>query len=250
MTGTSVEFGNSPLRPAAPVQHRKNLSTLQCILELGKIPIAAFGARAYREYYVYERSRLRHFLMVAHPDGVKHVLLDNSANYVKSFQAQRQLKPALGNGLVTAEGASWRFQRRTASPLFHIRQVSSLVPVMAEATDVMLSRWRLLPDRAEIDVADELMRLTYDIISRTMFSNDVTMDYRAMSQALATYFENVGRVNIVGALGLPDWVPTPRRLRAWPALRFFRKEMGALIARRRAILANRPERAPEDLLTL
>src|SRR5258707_1742864 len=170
MTETSIEIGKSTLRPAAPVPHTKNLSALEFILELGKNPIAAFGARAYREHYVYERSRLRHFLMVAHPDGVKHVLLDNSANYVKSSQAQRQLKPALGNGLVTAEGASWRFQRRTTAPMLHMRQVSSFVPAMAEATDAMLSRWRLLPDRADIDAADELMRLTYDIISRTMVS--------------------------------------------------------------------------------
>jgi cytochrome P450 len=250
MTETSIEIGNSALRPAAPVPHTKNLSTLKFILELGKNPIAAFGARAYREHYVYERSRLRHFLMVAHPDGVKHVLLDNAANYVKSSQAQRQLKPALGNGLVTAEGASWRFQRRTAAPMFQMRQIASFAAAMSEATEAMLWRWRALADGAEIEVADELMRLTYDIISRTMFSNDVTMDYRAMSQALSTYFENVGRVDIAGALGLPDWVPTPRRLRAWPALRFFRKEMEGLIARRRAILTNSPGSAPEDLLTL
>src|SRR4029077_14717595 len=87
---TATEIGNSALRlrPAAPIPHQKNLSTLAFILELGRNPIAAFGARAYRELYVYQRSRLRHFLMVAHPEGVKHVLLDNAANYVKSFQAQ------------------------------------------------------------------------------------------------------------------------------------------------------------------
>ena len=236
-------------RPAAPVPHSKNLSTLAFILELGKNPIAAFGVRAYREPYVYQRSRLRHFLMVAHPEGIKHVLLDNAENYVKSFQVQRQLKPALGNGLVTAEDASWRFQRRTAAPMFQARQVAAFAPAMAAATEEMLTRWRTLPEDCEIDAADEMMRLTYDIISRTMFSNDVTMDYRAMSQALVTYFENVGRVDILGALGLPGRIPTPRRLRAWPALRFFRHEMDALISRRRKML-NENKDAPPDLLTL
>jgi cytochrome P450 len=114
----------------------------------------------------------------------------------------------------------------------------------------MLARWRTLPDGVQIDAADELMRLTYDIISATMFSNDVTMDYRVMAQALATYIENVGRVDIAGAFGAPDWLPTPRRLRAWPALRFFRREMGGLIARRRALIAQNPAAAPQDLLTL
>jgi cytochrome P450 len=134
--------------------------------------------------------------------------------------------------------------------MFQARQVDGFAPAMAAATENMLAVWEKLPEGAEIDVADELMRLTYDIISRTMFSSDVTMDYRAMSEALATYFENVGRVDIAGALGLPDWLPTPRRLRAWPALRFFRKEMNALIGRRRALLASDPHSVPEDLLTL
>jgi cytochrome P450 len=249
-TATQIGISTLRIRPAAPIPHHKKLSTFAFILELGKNPIAAFGARAYRELYVYQRSRLRHFLMVAHPEGVKHVLLDNAANYVKSFQAQRQLRPALGSGLVTAEGASWRFQRRTAAPMFQKRQITTFAPAMAKATEIVLARWRALPDGSVIEAADEMMRLTYDIISRTMFSHDVTMDYRSMSAALATYFENVGRVDIAGALGLPPWFPTPRRLRAWPALRFFRREMEALIARRRAVIESDPVSAPQDLLTL
>jgi cytochrome P450 len=252
MAETAIESGpgRDRLRPAAPVPHQRNLSIFQLILELGKNPIAAFGARAYREPYVYERSRIRHFLMVCDPEGAKHILLDNAANYIKSDQVQRQLRPALGNGLVTAEGASWRFQRRTAAPMFQMRHIAALDAQMSSAAEAMLARWRELPDCAELDVGEEMTKLTYDIISRTMFSNDVTMDYHAMSQALATYFENVGRVDFAGALGVPDWIPTPRRLRARPALRFFRREMGALIDRRRKALAADPTSAPQDLLTL
>ncbi len=249
-TATEILHSREGFRPAAPVPHQKNLSIFQLIVELGKNPIAAFGARAYREPYTYSRSRLRHFLMVCDPEGAKHVLLDNAANYVKSDQVQRQLKPALGNGLVTAEGQSWRFQRRTAAPMFQARHIAALAPQMAEATAAMLSRWRALPAGTEIDASDEMMRLTYDIISRTMFSSDVRMDFRAMSRALSSYFENVGRVDFAGALGVPDWVPTPRRLRALPALRFFRREMHALIEWRRRLIQEDPDNAPQDLLTL
>src|SRR5215469_13117972 len=167
-TATEILHSRKGFRPAAPVPHQRNLSLFQLIVELGKNPIAAFGARAYREPYSYARSRLRHFLMVCDPDDAKHVLLDNAANYLKSDQVQRQLKPALGNGLVTAEGQSWRFQRRTAAPMFQARYIAALAPQMADATSAMLARWRALPQDAEIDASDEMMRLTYDIISRTM----------------------------------------------------------------------------------
>ena len=51
--------------------------------------MAAWGARAYRERYVYDRNWMQDFLLVNDPDGVRHVLLDNVGNYIKSRQVQR-----------------------------------------------------------------------------------------------------------------------------------------------------------------
>ena len=47
------------------------------------------------------------FHLVAHPDHVKHVLLDNAKNYPRSWYYGR-LKVVVGDGLVTTEGAPWR----------------------------------------------------------------------------------------------------------------------------------------------
>src|SRR5476651_84967 len=83
------------LRPAAPFPHSRNLSTLQVLRELGRNPVAAFGMNGYREFYIHSRTFISDFLMVSDPEGVKHVLLDNAANYPKGIQAQRLTKPAL-----------------------------------------------------------------------------------------------------------------------------------------------------------
>ena len=240
----------SAKRPAAPVPRRKPVSFLRVLWELRQNPIAAFGEGAYRLPLVHLTSRIRDFLLVNEPGAIRHVLLDNAANYIKSDQVQRLTRPALGNGLLNAEGASWRFQRRTAAPMFQMRHVARFAPAMATATAEMLARWNTMPDGQTIDVADEMMRLTYDIISRTVFSGDVTMDYARMSRALLAYLETLGRIDMLGLLGLPRWVPTPDRLRAEPALRYFRHEMEALIARRKALLARDAASAPNDLLTL
>ncbi len=87
---------------------------------MGKNTVAAFGAPAYEERYVYGQNWLQTSCWSAIRPGVKHVLLDNAANYGKGEQFRRILSPAIGNGLVTADGASWRFQRRTAAPMFQI----------------------------------------------------------------------------------------------------------------------------------
>jgi cytochrome P450 len=238
------------LRPAAPFAHSRNLSSFQVIREFGRNTVAAFGVNAYRERYIYEPSWIQDFLMINDPDGIKHVLLDNAGNYLKSIQLQRTTGPALGNGLLNAEGAEWRKQRRTAAAMFSTRQVASFAPDMAAAAEEMLARWDSLPDGAEVDAADEMTRLTYEIISRTMFSNDVTMQYGQMSEAVLTYLETVGTIDVLTTLGLPRWVPTPKRLRARKPLRYFRTELNALIARRRAQIAADPAHVPSDFLTL
>ena len=237
-------------RPAAPVPRKNPVSFLRVLWELRQNPIAAFGEGAYRLPLIHLKSRIRDFLLVNEPESIKHVLLDNVANYIKSDQVQRLTRPALGNGLLNAEGASWRFQRRTAAPMFQMRHVASFGPVMAAATADMLARWDALPDGTMIDAADEMMRLTYDIICRTVFSGDVTMDYGRMSKAILVYLETLGRIDMLGLLGLPRWVPTPDRVRAAPALRYFRREMEGLIERRKALIARDADSAPNDLLTL
>ena len=238
------------LRPAAPIPHNRALTPLQVIREMGRNPIAAFGIHAYGEPFIYSRNWVQDFMMVSDPDGIKYVLLDNVGNYRKSIQLQRLTRPALGHGLVTAEGASWRFQRRVAAPMFQMRHIADFAPVMRDAVQAMLMRWAAMPDGQEIDAADEMMRLTYDIISRTLFSNDVTMQYGKMSEALEVYLETQGKVSVLRTLGLPNWFPTPDNLRARAPLKFFRKELLGLIARRRAQLAADPASARHDFLDL
>jgi len=76
------------------------------------------------------------------------------------------------------------------------------------------------------------------------------MEYGRMSKAILVYLETLGRIDVLGLLGLPQWVPTPDRIRAAPALRYFRREMEGLIARRKALVARDANAAPNDLLTL
>ena len=238
------------LRPAAPVPHTHTPTTIRFLVDLARNPIEAFGQYAYHEPYVYKRSWIRHLLMVNDPEGVRHILLDNANNYVKSDQAVKRVRPVAGNGLLTAEGASWKFQRRTAAPIFQMRKVAGFTPEMTAATQAMLSRWSAKGEGAVIDIGAEMMRLTFDIISRTVFSNEITTDYGKIAHSMATYLDNLGRITIPDVMGLPGWVPTPGRLRARPAINFFRNELGALIDRRRERIARDPANAPDDLLTL
>jgi cytochrome P450 len=136
-----IDHLHSRLRPAAPIPHTHRPTTIRFLLDLARNPIEAFGNFAYHEPYIYKRSWIRHFLLVNDPDGARHILLDNAANYIKGDQAVKRVRPVAGNGLLTAEGANWKFQRRTAAPIFQMRRVAEFAPAMTQATENMLSRW-------------------------------------------------------------------------------------------------------------
>ena len=239
----------SRLRPAAPIPHTEKMGFLRYIAETGKNPLTALGAEAFEERVIAADVLGQKSILLNDPEAIKRVLLDNAANYVKSKPFLKIIKPALGNSVLMTEGAEWRFQRRTSSPMFQMRHIADCAPSMAAAVNEMLARWDSLPEASEIDVASEMMRATYDIISRTMFSNDVTLPFEKMAAAFETYLDTLGRAGLA-TFFLPGWVPTPDRLKGGKALAFLRREIGGIVARRRAQLAADPSRVPDDLLTL
>lgn len=120
-------------------------------------------------------------------DVVKHVLQSNQKNYVKSV-AYRHLRLALGNGLVTSEGELWRKQRRMVQPAFYKSQLEALFQAMGNVAERYCSA---LSKKAEqgttLELTQELMGLTADIVLKTLFSAenpaDVSEMYRIMVDA-------------------------------------------------------------------
>jgi len=220
------------------------LGLFETIRALRTNPITAFPEEAYQAP-ILEIGRLRKLMLVNDPDEIEHVLVGNAANYRKSLQQQRRLRPALGDGLLTAEGAEWHGARRIAAPLFNPGAVALLAEDMLEAAAVMRDRWldRFQPERP-IDLAAEFQRLTYEIVSRTVFSGALDQDRARVHANMAIYFDTFGRIDLASLFNLPAWVPTQAALRARPALAVFRSVVDRIVAQRVAD----PEREASDLL--
>ena len=52
--------------------------------------------------------------MISDPEGVRHVLQDNTDNYPRLTWIRRVFEFRSGSGMLHAEGAPWRRHRRTA----------------------------------------------------------------------------------------------------------------------------------------
>ena len=120
-----------------------------------------------------------------HPDLIKEVLVTNNQNFMKGLVLQRA-KRLLGEGLLTSEGEFHRRQRRLAQPAFHRQRLASYAEVMIDYATRTSQRWQ---DGATLDISQEMMRLTLNIVGKTLFDADVESDSGEVGEAMTVVME-------------------------------------------------------------
>ncbi|MEP4248428.1 cytochrome P450 [Tateyamaria sp.] len=156
--------------------------------------------------------------MVMDPGAIRQMLLDKLDNYPKSLVTKNLLKPAIGDSLFVAEGAHWRWQRRTAAPVFTHRNMMNLAPIMTAAAERATDRVAAAGPRA-INFLDEMVTTTFDVIADVTFSGGDTFDRDGVHNAIDDYISEAGKISLFDILGAPDWVPRPGRVMSGKAMR-------------------------------
>ena len=120
--------------------------------------------------------------MVMDPGAIRHMLLDRLDQYPKSLVTKNLLKPAIGDSLFIAEGAHWRWQRRTASPVFTHRNIMNLAPIMTHAAERAVDR--IGAEDRPVNLLDEMVTTTFDVIADVTFSGGDAFDRNAVHNAI------------------------------------------------------------------
>lgn len=231
-----------PVRPA-PMRGPRNL--VKIIRTIRDNAIAAWSDEAYEREYIFYQMFMRRVLLANHPDLIRHVMLDNVANYVRDPLGQRILEPGLGNGLLTSEGLDWKRQRRLMAPIFAPRRIQAFGPLMTGCTVALADT---LQAGQRIDMAEAMMHVTLDIIARSMFGADPASDVSQVGAAMDAYQATV-KPGIADLLGLPGWFPRPGAAKGRAALSQMDTIINGLIERRRSQIASGAP-AGDDLLGL
>lgn len=170
--------------------------------------------------------------MVMDPEANRRILRDALDNYPKSDVTKLILGPAIGDSLFVAEGAHWRWQRRTAAPAFSHRNVANLAPVMTAAAERAAERIGRAAGRAA-NLHDEMVATTFEVISDVTFSGDEGLDRSAVHRAIDGYLSQAAKVSLLDILGAPSWVPRPERMFSAGVLREMKQVADAAIVARR-----------------
>jgi len=178
--------------------------------------------------------RARFFYVIAYflynPQDIELVLSTNARNYIKSMTLRSNFFQRLvGNGLVTSEGEFWRRQRRLAQPAFHRQRISAYGSVMVEFAQRACQLWRAEETR---DIHRDMMRLTLEIVVKTLFNADVSGEADNVGRILTQIVKPFSSQATVKWI-LDNRLPTPAHYRFNRATAEIDKIVYQIIAERR-----------------
>jgi cytochrome P450 len=111
------------------------------LFALNRNPLECWATEHFERPIVAGGLPIGHLLLVHEPTAIRRVLLDNAANYLKDRLQRRVLSAGLDEGLLGAEGAQWRLQRRIIATMVARNTVMDFTPAMMGAADVLIKRW-------------------------------------------------------------------------------------------------------------
>jgi cytochrome P450 len=238
---------HQPLVPPAPPRAPDTMTAFGRMMAMRESVIGTWGQRAYEEDVVRGRFLRRNSFILNTPDAIRHVLVDNYENYVRTPASIRVLRPMLGEGLLIAEGRTWKHQRRTLAPAFTPRAVMPLVPHMIAATDATIAKLQAASN-APVDLREAMQRMTLEIAGRTMFSFGMERHGAELRDFVMEYGERLARPHFLDLL-LPLGWPSPQDFGRARFRKRWTQFVGMLMAERRA--AGKDEGAPpRDLFDL
>jgi cytochrome P450 len=170
----------------------------------------------------------RWILFANHPDLVEDVLVHQNRKFIKHYRL-RQARQTLGQGLLTSEGELWRSQRKLAQPAFHRDRIAAYGRLMVGFTERMLASWT---DGQVRDIQVDMMRLTLEIVSKSLFGAEIGGESAQVSEAMETLMHCFIK-STASPVVIPRWLPTPMNLKVARCVRRLERILFAIIAERR-----------------
>jgi cytochrome P450 len=205
----------SALYPPAVEPAPRLLPLIPFLNRFVRNPLRAIPRIVYDEPLVIYGSPAPRLVWVTNPALVENILFKNADRFSKTRIDHRVLKPILGNGLLTAQGESWRWQRKITSPPFRHSELLSYVPVMVEAADACIAHWlRMRRSSFVTDVETAMTDATFDIVTKTVLAGVNDADGEVIKRAGRAYLDRISWEVAASIVRYPEryWHPGKSRM--------------------------------------
>ncbi|HEY6864689.1 MAG TPA: cytochrome P450 [Burkholderiales bacterium] len=215
------------LVPPRVVPPEAPLGRLAFIAAFVRNPLEALPRVVYEQDVVPYRDRV----WITAPALVRKVLLDDRERYRK-LSSIRLLGPLLGRGILTSEGAEWKWQRQAAAPAFRQQDLLPLVPAFVAATERLVARWRARPGEQAID--RDMTRVTFEVISGTLLPSADASLGAVFERSMGGFQKAAGWSLFFASTGLPAWLPRPGMLTSARSVRALRGATHSVLQERKS----------------
>jgi len=246
-----MDMRPEPFVPPAPVPRNRLLTPIEVIWVALRNPLELWGQPSYTLPWIRTKFFKERTLIVNHPGLIRHVLVDNVANYEMSEIRQLILRPILRDGLLTAEGEVWKRSRKAMAPVFTPKHSKGFAGQMLAKTEEFAEHYAEAGARGQVfDISVDMTDLTYAILSETLFSGEIAGDRESVSDDVGSLLHRMGRVDPMDMMRAPPWVPRVTRIGGRKVLDKFRGIVAETMVQRQERMREEPDNVPQDFLTL
>lgn len=244
-----MDIRPEPFEPPAPIPRTVPPSRLEIIKVVLRNPLELWGEPSYNLPVIQAKFLGQLTTIVNHPGLIRHVLVDNAANYGMQPVRQLVLRPILRDGLLTAEGDVWKRSRKAMAPVFTPRHARGFAEQMLRQSQAFADRLAPRAERSEeVNVSNAMTELTYAILADTLFSGNIAHTTDDFATLVDNLLHSMGRIDPMDLLQAPDWVPRVTRWAGRKPLEHFRGIVSKTMEARRPDIETGT--APNDFLTL
>jgi len=222
------------LYPPTVVGPPRPLPLRRFLLRFVRNPLASLPQPVYEQPILVHDNGRSVVAWVTGPDLIEQVLLHTSELFPKTPLEKQVFAHTLGDGILTSQGANWKWQRRTAAPLFRPADLAALVPLMTAAAADQVARWRASEPGSVQAIDRDMTETTFHVISQTMFAGSADAEAETIMKAADGALATISWDIAAAMLRFPDWLWYPGKYRRRRLGRELREAVAAILARRRA----------------
>ena len=232
----------APLTPPRVVPPKRPQGRLAFAANFVRNPLASIPEAVYEQDLVtYDKGRVP-IVWITDPAYIKKLTLESWQDFSKVSQ-KRILGPLLGNGILTAEGQDWKWQRQTSAPMFRHQDLAAMVAPIVKATEHYVAGLSYAPGGEAREVSRDMTRVTFDVISATLLPGGNEEMEAAIEQSAGKFQASTSWMLLFAIANIPAWVPRPGGKSGRQGIRLLRSSVLGLIAKRRAMGSK-----PDDLM--
>lgn len=188
--------------------------------------LAIIPERCYQEPLVHHKVLGRRLVTVGDFATAKAILADRGDTFGLTNMHLRMLRPALGNGLVVAEGEQWKRQRKASASYARPRQ--ELRDVSHERIETTINRW--LSSSAPSSISPDLSALALELVASEVFGYDGSVASERLLRHSQRHRDLIERVDVLDVVGAPAWMRTQKMSAAHEIVKLYYGMIDSAIA--------------------